>query len=109
MHGISRRGVLTGAAASAATHGRPQWTWASGKYPDKPVKVIVPFPAGGTTDVVARLVLQKLGEAMGQSFIVDNKDEANDAIGTEQVARATPDGYTLLFNTAGAQTLTPVI
>ena len=109
MHGISRRGVLTGAAAGAATLGLPQWSWASGKYPDKPVKVIVPFPAGGTTDVVARLVLQKLGEAMGQSFIVDNKGGANGAIGTEQVARATPDGYTLLLNTAGAQTLTPVI
>ena len=109
MHGISRRGVLTGAAAGAATLGLPQWSWASGKYPDKPVKVIVPFPAGGTTDVVARLVLQKLGEAMGQSFIVDNKGGANGAIGSEFVARAAPDGYTLLFNTAGAQTLSPVI
>ncbi|QIL83228.1 tripartite tricarboxylate transporter substrate binding protein [Diaphorobacter sp. HDW4A] len=111
MNGVSRRSVLrTGAAAAGAVSlGLPQWSMASGKYPDKPVRVIVPFPAGGTTDVVARLILQKLGEAMGQSFIVENKGGANGAIGSEFVARAAPDGYTLLFNTAGAQTLSPVI
>ncbi len=111
LHGVSRRSVLRGvaAAASAAALGVPQWSWATGKYPDKPVRVIVPFPAGGTTDMVARLVMQKMGEAMGQSFIIDNKGGANGAIGSEFAARAAPDGLTLLFNTAGAQTLTPVI
>ncbi|WP_313303431.1 tripartite tricarboxylate transporter substrate binding protein [Diaphorobacter sp.] len=109
MQGISRRGILTSVAAAGAASALPQWAWASGKYPEKPVRVIVPFPAGGTTDVVARLVLQKLGELMNQSFIVDNKGGANGIIGTGEVARATPDGYTLLFNTAGAQTLSPVI
>ncbi|KEH08886.1 ABC transporter substrate-binding protein [Delftia sp. 670] len=78
-------------------------------YPDKSVRVIVPFPAGGTTDVVARLAMQKLGELTGQSFVVDNKGGANGVIGTELAARATPDGYTLLMNTAGAQTLSPVL
>ena len=109
MHVISRRGLLAGGVASAAALGLPHWAWASGKYPDKPVRVVVPFPAGGTTDVVARLVLQKMGEGLGQTFIVDNKGGANGIIGTELVARATPDGYTLLFNTAGAQTLSPVL
>ena len=65
--------------------------------------------AGGTTDVVARLAMQKLGELTGQSFVVDNKGGANGVIGTELAARATPDGYTLLMNTAGAQTLSPVL
>jgi tripartite-type tricarboxylate transporter receptor subunit TctC len=74
---------------------------------DKPVRVIVPFPAGGTTDVVARLAMQKLGEITGQSFVVDNKGGANGVIGSELAARAAPDGYTLLMNTAGAQTLSP--
>lgn len=107
MHATSRRGFL--AAGAAAAIGLPQWTAAASRYPDKTVKVIVPFPAGGTTDVVARLILQKMGESMGQSFIVDNKGGANGIIGTELVARAPADGYTLLFNTAGAQTLSPVL
>src|SRR2546427_4334576 len=59
--------------------------------------------------VVARLAMQKLGELTGQSFVVDNKGGANGVIGTELAARATPDGYTLLMNTAGAQTLSPVL
>jgi len=78
-------------------------------WPEKPVRVVVPFPAGGTTDVIARLTLQKLGELVGQSFVVDNKGGAGGIIGTDLVARAAPDGYTLLMNTAGAQTLSPVI
>ena len=104
-----RRFMTTAAAASAAAAlGLPLQARAEA-YPDKPVRVIVPFPAGGTTDVVARLTLQKLGELMGQSFIVDNKGGANGVIGTDLAARAAPDGYTLLLNTAGAQTLSPVI
>jgi len=106
---LSRRQYLAQGLGAAAALVAPQWAFAQGKYPAKPVRVIVPFPAGGTTDVVARLVLQKLGELMGQSFIVDNKGGANGMIGTAEAARAAPDGYTLLLNTAGAQTLSPVI
>ena len=109
QHELSRRKILATGLGGLAALGAPQWSFAEGAYPDKPVRVIVPFPAGGTTDVVARLVLQKLGEQMKQSFIVDNKGGANGIIGSEQVARAAPDGYTLLFNTAGAQTLSPVL
>ncbi|MBS0608670.1 MAG: tripartite tricarboxylate transporter substrate binding protein, partial [Proteobacteria bacterium] len=109
MTTLSRRQYLAQGLGAAAALAAPQWAFAQGKYPAKPVRVIVPFPAGGTTDVVARLVLQKLGELMGQSFIVDNKGGANGMIGTAEVARAAPDGYTLLLNTAGAQTLSPVI
>jgi len=109
---IQRRRLLAGAAAGALA---PLLLPAVGHaampsgWPDKPVRVVVPYPAGGTTDVVARLTLQKLGELVGQSFVVDNKGGAGGIIGTELVARAAPDGYTLLMNTAGAQTLSPVI
>lgn len=103
-----RRRFLAAAAAAAACE-LPLHAVAAPSYPDKPVRVIVPFPAGGTTDVVARLAMQKLGELTGQSFVVDNKGGANGVIGTELAARAAPDGYTLLMNTAGAQTLSPVL
>lgn len=105
---IARRRFLAATAAAAAASALPQGARAAA-YPERSVRVIVPFPAGGTTDVVARLTLQKLGELMGQSFVVDNKGGANGVIGTELAARATPDGYTLLMNTAGAQTLSPVL
>lgn len=82
---------------------------ASGAYPSKPVTLIVPYTAGGSTDLVARIVAQKLTERLGQAFIVDNKPGANAVIGMDAAARATPDGYTLLMNTAGGQTLSPVL
>jgi tripartite-type tricarboxylate transporter receptor subunit TctC len=65
-------------------------------YPDKPVKVIVPFAAGGPTDVMARLIAQKLSESLKQQFYVENKPGAGGNIGMTQAARSTPDGYTLL-------------
>ncbi|CAB5698753.1 Argininosuccinate lyase [Delftia tsuruhatensis] len=107
MMETSRRHFLAAAAATAA--GALPLGARAAAYPDKAVRVIVPFPAGGTTDVVARLTMQKLGELTGQSFVVDNKGGANGVIGTELAARAAPDGYTLLMNTAGAQTLSPVL
>ena len=109
MSDIQRRHFLTTLAGAAATAGLPQWAHAQAAYPNKPVRVIVPFAAGGTTDVVARLVMQKMGELMKASFVIDNKGGAGGKIGTGEVARAQADGYTLLFNTAGAQTLSPVI
>lgn len=68
-------------------------------YPDKPVRVVVPFPPGGTTDVLARIVATGLSERMGQQFVVDNRPGASGVIGTSMVAKAEPDGYTLVFAT----------
>ncbi len=65
-------------------------------YPTKPVRVIVPYPPGGTVDVVARVLAQRLSEQMGQQFVVDNRAGANGTVGSDLVARAAPDGYTLL-------------
>ncbi len=67
-------------------------------YPSKPIKMIVPFPAGGTTDIVARLVAQRMTETMGQPVLVDNKAGAGGAIGADLVAKAAPDGYTILMH-----------
>jgi tripartite-type tricarboxylate transporter receptor subunit TctC len=76
-------------------------------YPRKPIKIIVPFPAGGTSDVLARMVGQKLTTAWGQPVIVDNRSGANGNIGADLVAKADPDGYTLLLMDMGNLTLSP--
>ncbi len=68
-------------------------------YPTKPIRVIVPFPPGGSVDTVARLLSPRLGESLGQQMVVENRSGASGNIGMEQAARATPDGYTLLLNT----------
>ncbi|MFO1161188.1 MAG: tripartite tricarboxylate transporter substrate binding protein [Reyranellaceae bacterium] len=77
-------------------------------YPDKPIHVIVPFTAGSATDVVARAVAQAMSTRLGQPVIVDNKPGAGGTIGSSQVAKAAPDGYTLLVNSS-AHTVNPAI
>jgi tripartite-type tricarboxylate transporter receptor subunit TctC len=69
---------------------------AQSDYPSKPVKIIVPFPAGGTSDVMGRLVAEELGKILKQPFIVENVGGAGGVIGTERGAKAAPDGYTLI-------------
>ncbi|SCK26042.1 Tripartite-type tricarboxylate transporter, receptor component TctC [Variovorax sp. HW608] len=79
------------------------WTPASHAqeaYPAKPIRLVLGFAAGGGTDVIARALAQRMGELLGQPVIVDNKAGANGNIAAETVARATPDGYTLLYNTS---------
>ena len=68
-------------------------------YPDRPVRVIVPFPAGGVADAVARIVAQKLGESLGQSLVIENRTGASGTLGAAAVAKSAPDGYTLLITT----------
>jgi tripartite-type tricarboxylate transporter receptor subunit TctC len=74
--------------------------WAQ-SYPVRPVRIVVPFPAAGGTDIFARIIGKKLGDALGQQFVVDNRAGAAGIIGCELVARAAPDGYTLLMGTTG--------
>jgi tripartite-type tricarboxylate transporter receptor subunit TctC len=82
---------------------------AAAPYPDKPVRLVVPFPAGGATDFMARSFGQKLAERLGQTVIIDNRAGAGGSLGAEAVASAVPDGYTLLFATMGSLTINPSI
>ena len=74
-------------------------------YPNKTIRMIVPFPAGGATDIVARLVAQKLGDAIGQQVIVDNRGGAAGTIGSDLAAKSPPDGYTILIGTSSTHAI----
>lgn len=95
MNTLTRRAALSlpllGVAAGARAAG----------WPERPVTLVVPFPPGGSNDVVARLIAQTLSRSLGQPFVVENRPGANGTIGATQVARAAPDGYTLLVSGNG--------
>jgi tripartite-type tricarboxylate transporter receptor subunit TctC len=95
MQRISRRAVLLAAGAAALPGAASAQAGAS--YPNRPIRLVVPFPPGGSVDPLARTVGQKLGEALGQQVIVDNRPGGNTVIGTDFVAKSPPDGYTLLL------------
>ncbi len=80
----------------------------AGSFPDKPVKLVVPFPPGGSTDVLGRLLARKLGEVLQQSVVVENRAGAGTIVGADYVAKSAPDGYTLLFSAATTFTVNPV-
>src|SRR5256885_1862279 len=78
-------------------------------YPSRPVTVIVPFPAGGASDVVARIVSEQMGKVLGQSFVIENVGGAGGSIGSARVAAAAPDGYTLLAASMGSHVAAPLL
>jgi tripartite-type tricarboxylate transporter receptor subunit TctC len=78
-------------------------------YPARPITMVVPFPAGGGTDVLARILTQKMTTALGQSFVIDNKPGAGGSIAAEGVAKAAPDGYTLMLATNSTQSIGPLL
>jgi len=78
-------------------------------FPNRPIRIVVPYPAGGATDQMARIIQQPLSEILGQPIIIENKAGAAGAIGTDAVAKAAPDGYTLAFGNAGPNSMGPAI
>lgn len=104
MHSRRRREVLALAGAAFGTLTLPA---SAQSYPSKPIWLIVPFAAGGGSDIVARTVAQKLGEALGQPVLVDNKPGAGGNIGTDVAAKAAPDGYTIVMGVFGPIAVNP--
>ena len=117
MHSIRRRHLLAAAAAATAAGATsPTSLWAQSAaaapgtaagagWPNKPVRIVVPFAAGGTTDILARALAPELGKVFGQTFIVDNKPGAGGNLGADLVAKSPADGYTLLMGTVGTQSI----
>ena len=106
----SRRAWLAAAGVALAATAWPAFAQpapAAG-YPDHPVRFLVPYPPGGGTDVIARIVQQKFGQLLGQPIVIENRGGAGGSVGTEVVAKAPPDGYTVLF-TLSSHTINPAI
>ena len=96
---MQQRKLLTLIAGAAMLAALP--VQAQGSFPDKLITFVVPFPPGGPTDAMARILATELTKELGQSVIVDNRAGAGGNIGADAVARATPDGYTIMFGTSG--------
>jgi tripartite-type tricarboxylate transporter receptor subunit TctC len=101
---MQRRHLLGTAAAVLVA---PAIVRAQSKYPDRPVRLVIPFPPGGPTDMIGRMVAEKLTAVLGQQVIPDNKAGAAGAIGSVEVKNAKPDGYTLLFATSSTHAINP--
>lgn len=105
---VSRRTFVTSLAACAAV-GLPSMRAAAQAYPDKPIRVVVPFAAGGNADINGRIFADILFKALGQPVVVENKAGAGGGVGAEFAARAAPDGYTLLIGSNGPLTVNPFV
>src|SRR5213082_3490107 len=101
---MKRRQLLAGSIGALAA---PAVVRANAKFPDRTIRLIVPFPAGGATDIVGRMFADKLTHLLGQTVIVDNKSGAAGSIGAMEVKNAKPDGYTLLVATSSTHAINP--
>ena len=103
-HSLVRRcaALLAGVSLTLAVH-------AQAPYPNKPIRVVVPFAPGGATDIMARVVSKRLGEILGQTLVIDNKPGGNTALGADLVAKAPADGYTVLFTNDATFVLNPIL
>ena len=102
----TRRDILKSAAAAGAATLLAPAAFAQSQFPNRAIRIVVPFPAGATTDMLARLIANRLTETMGQSFVVENVGGGGGSIGADQVAKTAPDGHTLLFHNITFSTTT---
>lgn len=109
QRGLRAMAIATLAASAALTSPAQAQAPASGSYPARPITLIVPTAAGGTTDISARMLAVPLGAALGQTVVVDNRGGGNGSIAAIAVKRAEPDGYTLLMQYSGYQVITPLV
>ncbi len=108
MTASTRRNLFRlGAGAAVSATALRSATVSAQTWPSRPIRVIVNFPPGGAADVIARSISTPLGEALGQPVVVENRGGANGNIGGEVVAKAAPDGYTLLMSSAGVASINP--
>jgi len=105
---MKRRSLFAGALAALAAFALPGLAQAAG-YPERTITLIVPFPAGGASDIVGRQMAAKISEALGHSVIVDNRAGANGAVGAQSLKQAAPDGYTLLVGSIGVFAINPAL
>ena len=101
--------LLAWPAAHAQAPGSSSGAGPAAAWPSKPIKIVVPFPAGGTSDVLARLFGQKMGETWGQPVVVDNKPGSSGNLGADLVAKAAPDGYTFALMDVGNLVISPAL
>jgi len=101
IHSITRRTILRGAAAASVLGAAPAFAQNAGGWPDHPLRLIVPYPAGGSTDVLFRILAESMKDKLGQTIVVENKPGASGNIGIDIVAKSAPDGYTLGGATVG--------
>lgn len=101
--------ALTACGLAIAAGLAPTLASAQGNYPSKPIQLVLPFPPGGATDVVGRLIGQKLGERLGQTVVVDNRPGGGTIVGASYVAKSAPDGYTLLATSGTTFTVNPAV
>ncbi|WP_295856212.1 tripartite tricarboxylate transporter substrate binding protein [uncultured Xylophilus sp.] len=106
---FTRRSLVASAAAAAAVTLAPAAVQAADAWPNRPIKLVVPYPPGGSSDIIARAISQSLSEALKQSVIVENKAGANGNLGADFVAKSAPDGYTLLLCDVGALAISPSV
>jgi len=107
-HTINRRHMLGATAGILSGAALPSWAQAT-RYPSRPITLVVPFAAGGSVDVSGRAIADRLGKALGQTIIVDNRGGAGGAIGSTYVAKAAPDGHTLIVTSQSTHVVNPAV
>lgn len=105
----TRREILKSAAIAGTAVAMPAVVWGQERFPNRTIRVVVPFPAGATTDMLARLIAQRMTESLGQTVVIENVGGGGGSIGADQVAKAAPDGHTLLFHNITFTTTTSAL